>query len=138
MLFECSLYNRGTGRDHALRRNSDTCEHCGKTFVRLTGDTPIVNRSDGETFHVSLYSAPSSSLRRTVCIFVYAHDQIGPQNAFVSVIVRFPLRSPRKTAAKQIEELADKVSELVRSGKRIASSPYIFEKGQLRFALPGE
>src|ERR1700722_18469688 len=104
-----------------MQRNMEKCAHCGKSFLRLTSDTPTVNRSDGETFHVSLYSGPRLSSARTICIFSYVHDRIGVQNEFVSVAIPLPTKSPR-TTAKQLEEVADKLVDLVKNGKKLASS----------------
>ena len=84
-----------------MQRNSDMCEPCGKAFVRLTGDTPI----------------------------------IGPPNGFVSVAILLPAKSQKKTA-KQVEEVADKIAELVQNGKKLVFS-YI-QKGQLRIGFFGQ
>ena len=115
-----------------MQRNAKECAHCGKTFVRLTGDTPLVNRSDGETFHVSLYAGPNLSSGRTICTFGYVHDRIKAETEYVNVAIPFPTKS-RPRAAKELEEVADKVADLVQTGKKLASS-YVLEKGRL---VPG-
>jgi hypothetical protein len=122
-------------------RNSNDCPHCGRIFARRTEMTPVVNRSDGETFHVSLYSGPSPRPRSSggfyaeqlICGFGYAFDQIGPKTYFVLVIILLNAEEDADDVLRQIEEAADKITELVDTGRRL-TAVYTFDGGRL---LPG-
>jgi len=79
-----------------------------------------------------LYAGPSLSSGRAICTFSYVHDRIGAQNEFFNVVIPFPTKS-RPKAPKELEEVADKVADLVQKGKKLVSS-YVLEKGRL---VPG-
>jgi hypothetical protein len=94
-----------------LYRNSSDCPHCGRRFARCTEMTPIVNRSDGRTFHVSLYSGPNPRprfsggfyLEQLICGFGYAFDQIGAKTNGHCTI---------ETENNEVPEFANKLAKL--------------------------
>jgi hypothetical protein len=75
-----------------LQRNLIQCPHCEKRFVRFREQTPIVNRSDGVRFHLTLFAGPDPRPRfsagfyknQVICHFAYAHDQFGAKDHTVS------------------------------------------------------
>ncbi|MFY9530042.1 MAG: hypothetical protein WBC04_19485 [Candidatus Acidiferrales bacterium] len=125
-----------------MQRNADKCDHCGERFFRLTEKTPIVNRSDGKSFHIGLFFGPDPRpspsggypANQVICSFAYAHDRIGPDNQLVEVVV-FHAKETHEEVLRQVEEATDKLAELVESGK-MAEHFYIFDKGQLIPGLP--
>ena len=112
-----------------MYQNTAKCAHCKQIFVRITGKVPIVNRSDGKTFHLALYAGPSLSSGRTVCIFTYVHDRIGTHNEFVTVTIPFPIKNPRRTL-RQVQKVADELAKIVKRGTKLYTS-YAFGKGRL-------
>jgi hypothetical protein len=123
-----------------LHRNSDKCAHCGQLFFRLSRKTPIVNRSDGTSFHVSLVSGPDPEAGSTgglfsgqmFCNFIYVDDRIGPENNELTIIIRRP-GITRSAVIRQVHEAADKVAELFAEGKKL-DALYTFDADRL---LPG-
>jgi hypothetical protein len=113
--------------DLPLRKNFQKCPHCGLIALRLTERTLLVNRSDEMTFHLALFSGPyrqnafAGELRseQLVCNFIYVHDRIGPHNEHVTVTVRNAKEAP-DDVFHQIEEVADKIADLVAQGRRVA------------------
>lgn len=111
-----------------MQRNSSQCAHCGKTFVRITEQTPLVNRSDGKRYHLTLFSGPDprpkqprgSYIDQVICNFAYAHDQFGPENHSVVVVIDQVLKNPEQVI-RQIEEAADKLAALVEEGHRLTA-----------------
>ena len=53
-----------------MLRNLERCPHCGKKFIAITPRIASVNRSDGKSFHLMLYSGPDH--RKTFRIEVRA------------------------------------------------------------------
>jgi hypothetical protein len=105
--------------------------------------TPIVNRSDGRTFHVSLYSGPNPRprfsggfyLEQMICGFGYAFDQIGAKTYFVLVIILLHAEEDTEEIVRQIEEAADQIAELVDEGQRL-TAVYTFDGHQLTPGFP--
>ena len=113
------------------------CPHCGKTFARLTAQTPLVNRSDGMRFHVTLFAGPDPRTKfsggfyddQVICQFAYAHDQFGPRDRTVSVVITRAEQNPEEVL-RQVEDAADKLAELVEAGHRL-TTVYTFKGWQL-------
>src|ERR1019366_357465 len=109
-----------------------TCSHCGITFARHT-EIPFINRSDGRTFHLRLYSKPDShpvSLRRIPpehvnCIFAYTNGT-DTEDRFVVVIMLGPRE---KIGHPEIEDVADKLAELLEAGKK-PNTAYVVDPSQ--------
>ena len=110
-----------------MQRNAIQCSHCGKNFVRITDKTPLVNRSDGKRFHVTLFAGPDPRPKvsggfdqgQLICDFVYAHDRFGPKNHTILVVVSIVDDNPDHVI-HQIEAAADKLAELIETGNRLA------------------
>jgi hypothetical protein len=125
-----------------LQRNADKCAHCGEGFFRLTKKTPIVNRSDGKSFHIGLFFGPdprpsasgSYSPTQMICSFAYVHDRIGPDNHLIEVVM-FHTKETGAELLRQVEEAADKLAELVASGQTLERA-YTFDGGLLIPGLP--
>lgn len=124
-----------------MQKNSITCAHCGELFCRLSDKTPIINRSDGKDFHLAVFSGPRPRRRseggfyhnQVMCDFTYAHRRIHDTEHVV--IVRLHCDKTEQEIGCQIQELADKLAELVAQGKKLEFS-YIFNKGQLVPSFP--
>src|ERR1700678_2831998 len=119
-----------------MPRNLERCPHCGKKFIALTPRIAGVNRSDGKSFHLMLYSGPEDRKQRSrrigsgaVCIFTYKHDRLGPQDN--SVTVAFVDELAADALAQQIEEAADMLEDLLFKGRRLERT-YTFETGKLK------
>jgi len=100
--------------DNESRRNVPVCPHCGKTFTRITPRTPLINRSDGALFHVTLFAGPGPRPKpsggfhnhQVVCYFAYAHDRFGPKNHTISVVITHAKEEPEEVH-QQVEDAAD-------------------------------
>src|SRR3984893_148069 len=109
-----------------LHKNSGKCAHCGQLFFRLSRKTPIVNRSDGTSFHVSLVSGPDPEAGSTgglfsgqmFCNFIYVDDRIGAENNELTIIIPRP-GIIRSAVIRQVEEAADKLTELLAKGTKL-------------------
>ena len=125
-----------------MQRNSDKCAHCGRIFTRVSKKIPLVNRSDETSFHLVLLSGPNPRPRlsggfhseQLMCDFVYAHDQIGPTNYFLVIFILRAGEDPDEVL-HQIEEAADKISDLFQAGKKLEPA-YTFHDGQLTPGFP--
>ena len=125
-----------------MQRNCIECMHCGKTFARLTEQTPLINRSDGMRFHVTLFAGPSPRLRfsggfyrnQVICNFAYVHDQFGAKDHTVSVFIVHAEEDPNE-ALHQVEDAADKLTELVEAGKKM-TAVYTFNRWELTPGFP--
>jgi len=108
-----------------------------QTFARLTERTPLVNRSDGMRFHVTLFAGPDPRTKfsggfyddQVMCHFAYAHDQFGSKDRTVSVVIARAEQDP-KEVLRQVEDAADKLAELVEAGHRL-TTVYTFKGWQL-------
>lgn len=111
-----------------MLRNSQKCPHCGKTFVRITGQTPLVNRSDGTFFHVTLFAGPDPRAKfsgdfydnQVICNFAYAHVQLGLKDHTVTIVITKAEKDPEEVL-DQVEDAADKLAELVEEGHRLTA-----------------
>ena len=109
-----------------MQVNAIECAHCGKRFVRITAQTPLVNRSDGKSFHVTLFAGPDPRPNGSgdfydgqfVCDFVYAHDRFGPKNHTVIVVLTVVNEDPEQVL-RQAEGAADKLAELISDGQKV-------------------
>lgn len=116
-------------RSAPLQRNSSHCGHCGKTFVRITNQTPLVNRSDGFRYHVTLFSGPDPRPKpsggfysdQVLCEFAYAHDQLGPKDHTVLVVITHTKPNP-EDILREVEEAADKLAELLERGYALTAA----------------
>jgi hypothetical protein len=124
------------GERSTLQKNSITCAHWGELCVRLSDKTPIINRSDGKDFHLAVFSGPRPRRRakggfyhnQIMCDFTYAHRRI--HDTEHAVIVTLHRDKTEQEIGCQIQDLADKLAELVAQGKKLEFS-YTFNKGQL-------
>jgi len=124
-----------------LQRNSSTCAHCGLIFYRLGERTPIVTWSD-EAFHLVLYFGPDPRPRpsggfypsQLVCNFAYVQDRLGLQSNFLLVLILHAKES-RGDALQQVEELADKIAELLQADQKF-EAVYTYDEGQLMLGFP--
>lgn len=124
-----------------FQNNSTECPHCGKAFVRITDETPLVNRSDGTRFHVALLTGPD--LRpapsgfyddQAICRFAYAHDQFGPKDQRILVVMT-QIMENSKTMRDLIENATDELAALVNQGERL-TGVYTFNGTQLSPGFP--
>jgi len=124
-----------------MSKNSDKCGHCGRIFVR-TDKSEIVNRSDGRTFHVNLFSGPDPRPNisggiyadQAMCNFGYVHDRIGPKRNSLVVFIAHA-NEGRRELLQQIEMAADKIVQLVHAGQKIEST-YTLDGGLLAAGFP--
>jgi hypothetical protein len=121
-----------------MPRNLERCSHCGKKFIAITARIASVNRSDGKSFHLMLYSGPDyRKIRRigsgSVCIFTYRHDRVGPREESVSIA--FMGECASEEMAQQIEQAADMLEDMVRRGRQLERG-YTFDLGQLKAGFP--
>ena len=125
-----------------MHQNSKTCPHCGETFSRITDRIPIVNRWDGKTFHLVLFSVtyarPDSSAsgygQQIMCHFEYVLNRFGSDNKSVALTILDAIPGTPETRY-QIEAAADSLAELVKQGNRLEGA-YSFDKGQLISGFP--
>ena len=125
-----------------MQRNSNKCAHCGETFARVTERIPVINRSDGESFHVALFSGPDrragTSGRlyagQVNCGFVYVHNRTRPQIHFVVVVI-MQAKQQEKEALEQVEDVTDKIASLLLAGKKLGAV-YTSDDGQFTPGFP--
>jgi hypothetical protein len=120
-----------------MEKNSETCSHCKGRLVKLSERTPLINRTDGKTFHLTLFSGPyrrgiklgDLNTEVLICTFTYVHDRIGPNNEHVAVTIA-RADSTQLGADRQVNAVADKLAGLIQLGRKL-DHDYHFEKGQL-------
>ena len=119
-----------------MHRNVERCLHCGRKFVQVTPQTPNINRSDGKSFHLSLYSGPDVRSARSkrlanqvLCNFTYVHDRLGPGDISVVVSILNGTSVP-EDLIQHVEAVADKLEELVVKGRKLEAA-YTFSEGVL-------
>jgi hypothetical protein len=118
----------------SVQRNVERCAHCGELFIRV-GSTPLINRTDGELFHVSLFSGPTPRPNASggffagqlMCSFSYIHDHIGRKRKYLVVYIL--------DVEKTVEEAADHIAALVQAGEKLRGL-YTLANGQLKPGLP--
>lgn len=119
-----------------MQENDIRCAHCGKMFARI-GQTPIVSRF-GRNFHVVLFAGPGPRVQdyreQVVCDFAYVHDQLGPKDHTVSVVMAHAGDDP-ENVLPQVEHVADKLADLVEEGHELMTI-YTFEAGHLTPGVP--
>ena len=119
-------------------KNFDICPHCRAkglpgTLWRLRLETPVINRSDGSRFHLSLFSgaeyvpAPSGRIagNRLLGDFRCVHDGFG-DSASPSIIVLTNPGDSREGVRRQLEEAADQLAEVLQGNVR-PSQRYDFD-----------
>ena len=124
-----------------MLRDSFCCPHCGKAFVRLTEQMPLVNRSDGLHFHLSLFAGPDPRTKfgggfyddQVICNFAYAHDHFGPKIHTFLLVITHAEADPEKVL-NQVEGAVDKLAELIEAGKRL-TTVYTFDGQELTEGL---
>jgi hypothetical protein len=123
--------------------NFGICPHCAlhgqKGIVFLASkDTPLISRSDGESFHLWLAIGPdiwyakdgSPVAGRMATNFQYAADKQGIAGEQVSVVLRtYQLNAAAVQTA--VRDVADILAEMIASGKRLATA-YFYDNGTLR------
>jgi len=117
-------------------------KNCGKTFAQITPRTPLINRSDGVLFHLTLFAGPAPRpkssggfySRQAVCYFAYAHVQLGPKNHTISVVITHTKEEPEEVH-RQVEDAADKLAELIGRGDKPATI-YTFNGRELISGFP--
>jgi hypothetical protein len=113
-----------------MHRNFVVCPHCtakglpGEVW-KLNEKTPSITFSDGESFHLILFSgpdavpAPSGGLLAKVAQFSYIHDTLGTDVHRTAVLLTRPGES-HESATVQLQRAALKLAELLKSGGRLA------------------
>jgi len=122
--------------------NFDSCPHCsgkGRTGVlpRLNESTPVVNRTDGKSFHLFLFDGPSVMhgnsggivAGRSSATFFYASGALNMPHGQTAVIVR-TTDLDRRGVVGAVETAADLLSKILASGRR-PESAYLYDSGQL-------
>lgn len=120
-----------------MEKNFEKCSHCEHRLIRLGEKTPLINRTDGKTFHLTLFSGPYRRGIRLgdlhgevlLCTFVYVHDRIGPNNEHVTVTIT-KADPTEEGAFRQVNALADNLAELIARAGRIERN-YRFDKSRL-------
>lgn len=108
----------------------------------MTEQTPLVNRSDGIRFHVTLFAGPDPRTKfsggfydgQLICHFAYAHDRFGPKDRTVSVVITHAGGAPEEVL-RQVEDAADKLAELVEGGQTL-TAVYTFNDSTLMPGFP--
>jgi hypothetical protein len=119
-------------------KNFDICPHCKAKRLpgalrRLKLETPVINRSDGSGFHLSLFSGaenvptPSGGFagNRLLGDFRCVQDEFG-DSASPSIVVLTNPSDGREGVRRQLEEAADQLAELLQ-GNVLPSQRYDFD-----------
>jgi len=93
-------------------------------------------------FHVTLFAGPDPRTKfsggfyadQAICQFAYAHDQLGPKDRTVSVVITQAAEDPEEVL-RDAEEAADKLAELVEQGERL-TAVYTFNGRELKPGFP--
>jgi hypothetical protein len=109
--------------------NFETCPHCvakGKSgsIWRMHERTPLISRSDGTTFHLTLFDGPGplyvasgrTMSGRAAALFLYDSEALGLAGKVLVIIRTANLRGAETIPA--IESAADKIAEALESGHR--------------------
>jgi hypothetical protein len=102
----------------------------------------LVNRSDGELFHVMLFAGPYARAKfsggyydeRLVCQFAYAHVKFGTKERTVTVVMSNAYKDA-EGILNQVESAADKLADLFELGERL-TAVYTFNGRELRPGFP--
>ena len=102
----------------------------------------MINRSDGQTYHLSLFSGPDPSpyistngcAKHVICTFGYVHDRIGPKRNSLVVFIAL-VNDGHKYLVQQLENTADKIAGLVQAGYELEPA-YTFRGGLLSSGPP--
>jgi len=94
------------------------------------------------SFHVTLFAGPDPRRRfsggfypeQLICYFAYAHDQFGPRDHTVSVVITQAEEDPEEVL-RQLEDAADKLAELLEAGQRL-TAVYSFNGRELTPGFP--
>lgn len=108
----------------------------------MTEQTPVINRSDGLRYHVTLFAGPDLRTKvsggfyedQVICYFAYAHDHFGPKEHTVSVVITH-VGQDSEEVRRQVETAADKLAELVNDGQR-PTAVYTLKGWQLEPGFP--
>src|SRR5258708_40213077 len=140
------------GRDSLLCsplmfKNFDICPQCRAkglpgTLWRLKLETPVINRSHGSRFHLSLFScaeyvpAPSGGIagNRLLGDFRCVHDGFG-DSASPSIVVLTNPGDSHEGVRRQLEEAADQLAEVLQRNVR-PSQRYDFDGPGRSFWMP--
>jgi hypothetical protein len=119
-------------------KNFDICPHCRAKELpgalwRLKLETPVINRSDGSRFHLSLFSGAENvpthsggiAGNRLLGDFRCVHDEFG-DSASPSIVVLTNPGDSREGVRRQLEEAADQLAEVLQGNVR-PSQRYDFD-----------
>ena len=133
----------GAGRCYLLYslsvfKNFDICPHCKAKGLpgalwRLKLETPVINRSDGSRFHLSLFSGAENvpthsggiAGNRLLGDFRCVHDEFG-DSASPSIVVLTNPGDSREGVRRQLEEAADQLAQVLQGNVR-PSQRYDFD-----------
>ncbi len=121
-----------------MLKNFSVCPHCTKkgasgALVRIQESTPIVSRSDGESFHLFLQNGPMPQLLpgggetgNLLAHFRYVRDAASANSYTVDLLL-----SGGKNVIKEIESAADVLAARLAAGSGL-SYAYSFLDGSLQ------
>jgi hypothetical protein len=125
-----------------MLQNFGVCPHCTAKGLRgnvwkLTEETPDVTISDGESFHLILFSGPDAVpspsggilAGRLEAQFTYVLDRLGT-SASQSVVILTRIPETREGVVQQVEKAGQLLAEILAAGKALAIE-YIFDGAQL-------
>jgi len=118
-----------------LRRNVETCLHCGESFARHQ-KTLLINRTDGKNFHLSLFWGPNPRPNRlggffdnqVICSFSYVRNQVGAERSYLVLYI--------VDSTKTIDDGADLVAELLQKGEQLRGVYTLADGQQLIPGMP--
>jgi hypothetical protein len=122
-----------------MYRNSARCPHCGR-ILPVRQRTPLINRSNGSTFHLWLFSGPDRRPKfmggvypqHFICNFACTYDQVPTQDSFVTVVITV---TGKETVLDQIETAADRLTHLIEEGKSL-TTVYTLNGSDLKTGFP--
>jgi hypothetical protein len=119
-----------------MHRDFDKCPHCvakghSGTIMRLKQETPQISRSDGQTYHLYLFSGPDSWYAksggvvagRAASNYFYASDSLGIDHGSVTVIIR-TTDLDAVGIEKAMRDAADQMANLLSQGKGLEPGLY--------------
>jgi hypothetical protein len=94
---------------------------------------PLINRSDGATFHLILFSGPYTRPNvsggfhpnQMMCTFAYVNNRTEPEKDFLVVAILHPKRDLAEIQ-QQIEDATDKIADLLELRNKLGPA-YTFD-----------
>ena len=125
-----------------MDKDFETCPHCvaankAGNIVRMETRTPLISRSDGDTYHLYLFSGPDPwhaksggiAAGRAASSYFYTSEQLGIDRGAVTVVFR-TIGLDERGVEEAMRDAADQMAAILSSGCCLAHELY-YDRGHL-------